>query len=255
LADKLDTLIGFFAVNEKPTGSKDPYALRRSALGILRIIREHGLRLSLGAAAEFWHRTLDIPPPSTGGKIQVTMAGGSTVTVSHTDDPPAIGPFKLVDDIKIEVLDFFNDRLKVQLREEGRRLDVLEATLGGDDVVQTLARIDAVEAVIATPEGEDLLALHKRAANIVAVAKTDLPHAEPQAYDGIDPLEKVLLDAVDAVLPVANAFIAKENYIGALKSIAALRQNVDAFLDGVLVNAEDEEVKQGEPAGHIEARV
>lgn len=215
LADKLDTLIGFFAVNEKPTGSKDPYALRRSALGILRIIREHGLRLSLPGLIAAWFQS--------PGRDAVTAADAQGVAR--------------------DIADFFNDRLKVQLKEEGRRLDVIEATLGGDDIVNTLARIDAVEAVIATSAGEDLLTLHKRAANILAASKTDLPHAEPQTYAGIDTLEQALLSALQIAAPTVKSHITKENYTEALKTIAALRQTVDTFLDGVLVNADDEEIK------------
>ncbi|EGF90745.1 glycyl-tRNA synthetase beta subunit [Asticcacaulis biprosthecium C19] len=215
LADKIDTLVGFFAIGEKPTGSKDPYALRRSALGVLRIIREHGATLHLGGLVDAWYRSR--------GELPVAV-----------QDVEAVRP---------EVLDFFADRLKVQLRDEGRRFDVLEATRGSDDVVNTITRIEAVEAVIATPQGEDLLTLHKRAANILAASKTDLSHAMPQAYEGIDPLEKALLEALNVARSDVVSHISEENYAGALKSIAALRQNVDSFLDGVLVNADDEKVK------------
>ncbi|ESQ91777.1 glycyl-tRNA synthetase subunit beta [Asticcacaulis sp. AC460] len=215
LADKIDTLVGFFAIGEKPTGSKDPYALRRSALGILRIIREQGVTLHLGGLVDAWYRSR--------GELPVSV--------------------QEVDTVRPEVLDFFADRLKVQLRDEGRRFDVLEAALGSDDVVNTIGRIAAVEEVIATPEGEDLLTLHKRAANILAASKTDVSHVSPQAYDGIDPLEKTLLEALNTARTTVASHISEENYAGALKSIAALRQNVDSFLDGVLVNAEDESVK------------
>ncbi|ESQ75298.1 glycine--tRNA ligase subunit beta [Asticcacaulis sp. AC402] len=215
LADKIDTLVGFFAVGEKPTGSKDPYALRRSALGILRIIREQSMSLPLGELVNAWY--------SSRGELPVEVQAVETVGT--------------------EILAFFAERLKVQLRDEGRRYDVLEATFGSDDVVNTLSRIEAVEAVAATPEGEDLLTLHKRAANILAASKTELPHATPRSYDGIDPLEKTLLEALEKARPMVQSHISEENYAGALKSIAALRQKVDIFLDGVLVNADDEDVK------------
>ena len=216
LADKLDTLIGFFAVDEKPTGSKDPYALRRSALGILRIIREHGLRVPVRELIGTW-------------------CGGPGKDAMNVE----------LERLAIDILDFFTDRLKVQLKDEGRRLDVIDAvlTLKDDDIVRTIARIDALESILATPAGDDLLALHKRAANILAASKTDLPHADARAFAGVDPLEAALLQALQAAqAPVAGA-VAEENYAGALLSIAALRQNVDAFLDGVLVNDPDEEVK------------
>ncbi len=215
LADKLDTLIGFFNIREKPTGSKDPYALRRSALGILRVIREFNLRLSLRAIVAEW------------------LAIWQDYTLQQLNT------------VSEEILEFFTDRLKVQLKEEGRRFDVIDAVLAGDqdDVVLAIARIEALDVVLATLAGDDLLALHKRAANILAASKTDLPHAEPQTYAGIDPLEASLLHALQtAKAPVSQA-IEAENYTEALKTIAALRQNVDSFLDGVLVNADDEEVK------------
>lgn len=214
LADKLDTLVGFFAIDEKPTGSKDPFALRRSALGILRILREHQLRLSVEEVVAVWF----------------TLPGREAIASSDES--------KIVADI----LNFFADRLKVQLREEGRRLDVIEATLGGNDIVDTIAKIDAIEAVLATSQGDDLLALHKRAANILSAAKvTDLP--QPKIYDGIDPLESQLFDAVAVAAPVVKSLIKAENYKEALITLAALRQGVDAFLDGVLVNAEDADVR------------
>ena len=224
LADKLDTLIGFFAVDEKPTGSKDPYALRRSALGILRIIREHSLRLSLVDLANAWRELLQ------KGRANQTF---------NLDTASTRG------DLAAEILAFFTDRLKVQLKDEGRRYDVIDAVLSGDqdDIVQAISKIEALEAVLATPAGEDLLALHKRAANILAASKTDLPHAEPRAELASEEVEIALLKALQAATAPVSDTIAQEKYTEALKKIAALRQNVDGFLDGVLVNADDEEVK------------
>ncbi len=244
LADKLDTLIGFFAVDEKPTGSKDPYALRRSALGILRIIREHELRLSLlplfDDHADIVVRRIQESRKQepSGGSSGIGLSGISihaTAKISRRGHKA----------VSWDILAFFIDRLKVQLREEGRGYDVIDAVLTGDqdDVVQAIRKIEALEAVLATPAGNDLLALHKRASNILAASKTDLPHAEPQVYAGIDPLEKTLLDAVLAARALVSHHIQAENYAEALKMIAASRQNVDSFLDGVLVNADDEEVK------------
>ncbi len=218
LADKLDTLIGFFAVDEKPTGSKDPYALRRSALGILRILRDTGLRLNLGLLVEVWYEVQMASARKSDFPIRANI-----VTVAR------------------DVFAFFTDRLKVQLKDEGRRYDVIEAVLSSeqDDVVLAINKIEALESILATPEGDDLLALYKRCANILAASKVELPHAEPQTYDGIDPLEAGLLTAVLAARQPVSAQIVSENYGGALQSVAALRQSADAFLDGVLVNAED----------------
>ena len=211
LADKIDTLAGFFAIREKPTGSKDPYALRRSALGILRILREHGFRLELRDVVIAWTATQTSPT----GQLDV----------------------EFLDDVR----DFFTDRLKVQLREDGRPLDVIDAVLAlqDDDVVRTIARIDALEAA----KSEDLVTAYKRPANILAAAKWDRPAGDLLTPNDAPGVESALIrQLTDAKSAVAD-HLRIENYQGALLSIAALRQNVDAFLDGVLVNESDEAVR------------
>ncbi|MGZ3305102.1 MAG: DALR anticodon-binding domain-containing protein, partial [Asticcacaulis sp.] len=144
-----------------------------------------------------------------------------------------------------QVLDFFLDRLKVQLREEGRPLDVIEAVLSqaDDDIVRLIAKIEALEAIKGTPQGEDLLALHKRASNILAAAKDFTPSGDLQNLPGAPEVEAALIAQLAAVEPIVAEQVRIENYQSALLSIAALRQGVDAFLDGVLVNAEDQAVR------------
>jgi len=215
LADKIDTLVGFFAIDEKPTGSKDPYALRRSALGILRILREHGVRLSLGDLVAAWYG-LDVP----------------------ANAQPR-------DRVRSDILDFFADRLKVQLREEGRPLEALEAVLGtrDDDIVRMTDKIAALVEAVQSPFGDDLLAVHKRASNILAASKTTIADDEPRVLADAPEVETVLISHLkNAKVTVANAVNA-ENWFEALRLIAALRQDVDAFLDGVLVNADNPDTR------------
>ena len=217
LADKIDTLVAFFAIDEKPTGSKDPYALRRSALGILRILRDQNARLSLGDLVGAWYNPFN-------------------------DKAPA--HFSAEADVRLDILDFFIDRLKVQLREEGRPLDVIEAVLAvsDDDVVRLIEKIKALEALKGTPQGDDLFALHKRAANILAAAKVgSLP--EPRDLPGAPAVETTLIAQLKRVTADVNSQLHIENFQSALLTLAAMRQNVDAFLDGVLVNDADDGVR------------
>ncbi len=215
LADKIDTLVGFFAIDEKPTGSKDPYALRRAALGILRILREHNTRLSVGELVEAWYAHL-----------------GSNVP-AH---------FRGYEIVRAEILDFFNDRLKVQLKDEGQRFDVLDAVLAekDDDVVRVTLKVAATDAAL-VEFGEDLLAVHKRAANILAAEakKGALPDGEPRLMDRAPAIESDLISELKVQKNNVTGFQAQENYFEVLKSVAAMRQTVDAFLDGVLVNSDD----------------
>lgn len=203
LADKLDTLTGFWAIDEKPTGSSDAYGLRRAALGMVRIVLERGVRLPLGRER--------VPP---------------------------------------DLLTFLLDRLKVQLREQGKRHDLCDAVfkLGDDDLVRIVARIDALSLFLATPDGADLLAGYKRAANILAAeakkgrAVDKAAALNPDRFE--QPAERALADALAAVSgPVATA-LEGEDFAGAMKPLAGLRGPVDAFFDQVLVNAEDPVVRQ-----------
>ena len=220
LADKIDTLVGFFAIDEKPTGSKDPYALRRAALGILRILREHNARLGLSELVQAWY--------------------------AHLGSLPA--HFKPYETVRAEILDFFVDRIKVQLKDEGQRFDIIEAVLANrdDDVVRVTLKCAALDTVLLlAPEGEAMMAGYKRVANILAAEakKGALPSGEPVAHNDAPGVESDLIAELRVQKAAANAALAQENYLEVLKCLAALRQNVDAFLDGVLVNAEDPDVR------------
>ncbi|ADG10125.1 glycine--tRNA ligase subunit beta [Caulobacter segnis] len=192
LADKLDTLVGFFAIDEKPTGSKDPYALRRAALGVIRIVLENGLRVSL---AKFG---------------------------------------------KDDLIAFFADRLKVTLRDQGKRHDLVDAVfaLGDDDLARIVARVEALDGFLKTDDGKNLLAGYKRASNILKAEekKGALPSGEPEAPAADSAAEVQLYDALRVLKgPLADA-LAKEDFTGAMAQLAGLRGPVDAYLDGVFVN-------------------
>jgi len=205
LADKLDTLVGFFSIDEKPTGSKDPYALRRAALGVIRILLEGRLRVPL-------HRVV---PDKVRGDLGA----------------------------------FFADRLKVALREQGKRHDLVDAVfaLGDDDLVRVVDRIEALDAFLKTEDGANLLAGHRRAANILkAEEKKDGAPATGSAMmlDGAPDEETTLLVVLRVAAPEIQSEVANEKFTEALSTLASLRAPVDAFFDKVLVNAEDAAVRQ-----------
>jgi glycyl-tRNA synthetase beta chain len=238
LADKLDTLLGFFMIGEKPTGSKDPFALRRAALGVIRLIVENNLRFPF-----YW------------------LGDASS------------GAFKATE----ELLAFFADRLKVQQKEAGVRHDLIDAVfaLGGeDDLVRLLARVHALQAFVGTEDGANLLAGYKRAANILKkedwqgveaeiedtgeedpLAQVDDPDlqsviaakmAERHAHETElsytpEPAEKALMDSLASAGPTAAAAVEAEDFAGAMLALATLRAPIDAFFDNVTVNDADQD--------------
>ncbi|MFZ2158424.1 MAG: glycine--tRNA ligase subunit beta [Bradyrhizobium sp.] len=224
LADKLDTLVGFWAIDEKPTGSKDPFALRRAALGVIRLIAENALRLSILEAA----KSAVLGLPEGGAKY------------------PAADSQKLSTDL----LAFFADRLKVQLREQGARYDLVDAVfaLGGqDDLLMVVRRVEALGKFLDTDNGKNLLAGTKRAANILRIEEKK----DGRAYDGAPDAglysldeEKTLAKAIGQVKTEAGAAVAKEDFAAAMSAMAKLRPAVDAFFDKVKVNDDDAKVRE-----------
>jgi glycyl-tRNA synthetase beta chain len=218
LADKIDTLVGFWAIDEKPTGSKDPYALRRAALGVIRLIVENTLRLSIFKAAKS-----GISGHSVKGDAQRLAA---------------------------DLLSFFADRLKVQLRDQGARHDLVDAvfSLGGqDDLLMVVRRVDALGKFLDSDDGKNLLAGTKRASNILAIEEKK----DKRSFDGApDPKlyglneEKALAKAIGAVKTEAAAAVAKEDFAAAMSTMAKLRPAVDAFFDKVKVNDDDPKVRE-----------
>jgi glycyl-tRNA synthetase beta chain len=218
LADKLDTLVGFWAIDEKPTGSKDPYALRRAALGVIRLVIENNLRLSLGNA------------------FSAALARFSEVTSNAA--PKALAT---------DLLSFFHDRLKVFLRDSGARHDLIDAvvTPQSDDLLQVVRKVRALQALVESPDGTNLLAGYKRAANILAAEAKKGTAVAASVDAGLfeTPEEKALFAALSAAETAVSAAIASEGYEEAMAVLATLRAPIDAFFDRVMVNAEDAKIR------------
>jgi glycyl-tRNA synthetase beta chain len=218
LADKLDTLAGFFAVDEKPTGSKDPYALRRAALGVIRLILENRVRLPLGAVL--------VP---------------AAVRVGPNDRD-------IIEATRQPLLAFFADRLKVLLRDQGKRHDLVDAifALGDDDLVRIVDRVAALDAFLMTDDGVNLLAGYRRATNILKAEekKGPLPTGEAKSLPGAPDQETFLLAALRLAVPDLRIELQNEQFTEALGTLAQLRAPVDAFFEKVLVNADDAAVRQ-----------
>jgi glycyl-tRNA synthetase beta chain len=259
LADKLDTLVGFFAIDEKPTGSKDPYALRRAALGVIRLVLENGVRASLRAVANRQVMRIRVSIARTLYKASVaTTAGelaGPTVDelrevmkksedmVSRTTN--ALGNPEIDWDVEDDdgVVAFFADRLKVLLRDQGKRHDLVDAVfaLGDDDLVRIVRRVEALDAFLATEDGANLLAGSKRAANILRAEakKGELPTGMVQTGLPNQPeAETALAFAVAAASTAVDTALETEDFAAAMTALAALRAPVDAFFTGVMVNSD-----------------
>ena len=211
LADKLDTLVGFWAIDEKPTGSKDPYALRRAALGVIRIVIDNKLRLPLRDVFQ---------------KAVKKFSAGS------------------------DLLSFFSDRLKVQLREQGARHDLVDAVFsleGQDDLLMIVRRVEALGKFLDSDDGKNFLAGYKRATNIIRIEEkkdkreyTGAPDAKRYQL----PEEKALAEAIGVAKKEASAAVAKEDFEAAMRAMASLRPRVDAFFDKVTVNVDDKPLRE-----------
>jgi glycyl-tRNA synthetase beta chain len=211
LADKIDTLVGFWTIDEKPTGSKDPYALRRAALGVIRIAIDNKLR---------------VPLKDVFLKASKKFSAGS------------------------DLLAFFADRLKVQLREQGARHDLVDAVFslsGQDDLLMVVVRVEALGKFLDSDDGKNLLAGYKRATNIIRIEEkkdkreyTDAPDVKRYQL----PEEKALAEAIDVVKKEASAAVGKEDFAAAMRAMAKLRPRVDAFFDKVTVNVDDKSLRE-----------
>jgi len=214
LADKIDSLAAFFAIDEKPTGSRDPFALRRAALGTIRLIIENKLRLPLRPAFEY--------------------AFGS---VGRGDDPT------------VELLAFIADRLKVHLREQGVRHDLIAAVfaLDEDDIVRLLARAAALGKFLAHEVGANLLVAYGRASNIVRIEEQRDSRRYDSAVEGVllqQEEERYLAEALSSVTESVQTELSQEHFEGAMVALARLRRPVDEFFDKVTVNADDPALRE-----------
>ncbi len=257
LADKLDTIAGFFFIGEKPTGSKDPFALRRAAIAVLSQMGQGSLSVPLipigklaVANVAFQRQTPPLakvmPVLDAIGALKTDfrwseifnrlIAGATNVT---NDDARS---YMLASEITAaEILDFFADRLKVQQKEAGVRHDLIDAVfaLGGeDDLVRLLARVKALQSFIATDDGTNLLAGYKRAANILKKEGVETVDKVELTYIA-EPAEADLIAALDAAEPRATAAVTAEDFEGAMAALATLRAPIDAFFDKVTVNDAD----------------
>ena len=266
LADKLDTLVGFFEAGLPPTGSKDPFALRRAAIAVVGLIDTNQLRVSLGTAIRHSLAILFFGTVEASSDIEAAIS--SRTREAAKDYLAARYPLvaeihaRSIDHIHTNVaplVDFFADRLKVQQREAGVRHDLIDAVfaLGGeDDLVRLLARVKALQAFMASDDGANLLAGYKRAANILKQAGKDtvipakagiagddaLTIAAP-AFAGATGVDRALIAALDTAEPAASAAVAEERFTDAMAALASLRAPIDAFFDGVMVNDPDEAVR------------
>jgi glycyl-tRNA synthetase beta chain len=247
LADKLDTLVGFWDIDEKPTGSKDPFALRRAALGAIRIVLNNDLRLKLLDMATQQENVLrhqqgtPIGIDDQGRELRVSLKGGASITI--TDDSRS-GVVRTFSTQCADLLAFFADRLKVHLREQGARHDLIDAVfaLGEDDLVLIVKRVEALGEFLSTEDGKNLLAGYKRAANILAIEekKDGVSYSgQGKALGGDPPEVAALVAALAKAAPEATSALETEDFAGAMRALSKLRAPVDAFFDKVTVNADD----------------
>ena len=268
LADKIDTLVGFWAIDEKPTGSKDPYALRRAALGLIRIVIDNELRLPL--RMQLWHHFGTVGRDEALAEAIAVLhpLHEQIVELSATDIELAVKLEVLVSEKSKrlagpvlvqahsylkqtrDLLAFFADRLKVQLREQGARHDLVDAVfaLGGqDDLLLVVRRVEALGKFLDSDDGKNLLSGVKRASNILRIEeKNDNKSytAKPDAKLLSQLEEKALAEAINIARQEASAAVAKEDFAAAMSAMAALRPRVDAFFDKVTVNVDDKPLRE-----------
>jgi glycyl-tRNA synthetase beta chain len=227
LADKLDLLTGFWAIGEKPTGSRDPFALRRAALGVIRIVTDNNLTLPLTPLFQASYMIRK----GQGSKTEVETADETAEDLSSTD-----------------LLAFFHDRLKVSLREAGARHDLVDAVITPefDDILEITRRVEALSALLGSDDGKNLLAGYKRAVNILAIEEKKDKTTFAGTVDSAlltTAEETALAKAVYEVNSAVSASVAGNDYKGAIGRLATLRAPVDAFFEAVLVNDPDAKVR------------
>jgi len=247
LADKIDTLVGFWAIDEKPTGSKDPYALRRAALGMIRILVANNISLRLwnvfSGATTIYRQSKN---------LHVTAGVDSWISQGHQAGESVRETVeRVVKGLSASGLqEFFADRLKVQLREQGARHDLVDAVFAledQDDLLMVVRRVEALGRFLDTDDGKNLLAGTKRASNILSIEEKK----DKRKFDGAPnpalyslPEEKALADAIDLVKVKSSVAVMNEDFATAMSAMAELRPAVDAFFDKVKVNDDDPKVRE-----------
>ncbi len=257
LADKLDTLVGFWAIDEKPTGSKDPFALRRAALGVIRLLLSQEWKFPLlplfrsAFAAlkegqvqrklrEFEAKLAAENSGDVDGEQDVDNALASYEKQARAEAEASSEP------LLVDLLSFLHDRFKVHLKEEGARYDAIDAVLtpDADNLLLVARRLEALIVFINEEDGKNLLAGAKRAANILAAEEKKGTKVADSVSASLlrEAEEKALFEAVTLASQDAEAAIAREDFNGAMLALAKLRGPVDTFFEKVLVNDEDENV-------------
>ncbi|WP_444461648.1 glycine--tRNA ligase subunit beta [Rhodobacter capsulatus] len=266
LADKIDTLTGFWAIDEKPTGSKDPFALRRAALGVIRLVLGHGLRMGLGGRLlqrhalalliEIKGNEIKEVGRKLGGKALADILGPERteelayMIVDADSGTQEQALIEKMDRVTADLLSFFHDRLKVFLKDEGIRHDVIDAVLampGNDDLTLVVKRAEALSAFLKTEDGTNLIQGFKRANNILTQAEAkdgveysfgaDVKFAEGDA-------ERALFAALDAAEAALAPAMQSEDFATAMAEMAKLRAPIDAFFTAVQINAENPIVRR-----------
>jgi glycyl-tRNA synthetase beta chain len=265
LADKIDTLMGFWVINERPTGSKDPYALRRAALGVIRIILENELRIPLmkvfipahiEVRDELEHQKLDrLHEELQKLPAEVMSARRANRILSKFEEKafPEEYSAEEIDAAFDEIFDlrlFIDDRLEAQIRSDGARYDLARSVLelgAEDDLLMIVRRVEALGKFLESDDGKNLLAGIKRASNILGIEekkdKRSFDGAPDAALYSLDE-EKALAKAIGEVQAEASAAVAKEDFAAAMSAMAKLRPPVDAFFDKVRVNDDDAKVRE-----------
>jgi glycyl-tRNA synthetase beta chain len=265
VADKIDTLMGFWVINETPTGSKDPYGLRRAALGAIRIILENKLRLPLmkmfipahvGISDEIKHQKLD----RLAGALKNLKSQGFSgrranriLREAERKEFPTKYSQQDIDAAYEQIFAlrlFFDDRLEAQLREQGARHDLANAVFevgNEDDLLLIVRRVEALGKFLDTEDGKNLLAGYKRATNIIRIeekrdAREYVGRPNPSLYCQNE--EHALAAAIDSAKAEASAAVAREDFEAAMRAMAKLRPHVDAFFDKVTVNVEDKQLRE-----------
>lgn len=268
LADKIDILVQFWLIGEKPTGSKDPFALRRAAIGVIRIILENELELPLLdlinrlVTKELYQSRLNSIAEEANAvhsiakrmeSIELDEYATNLLGSAKAFDDEGLQEFYGTDERSLDLLSFFHDRLKVQLRESGARHDLVDAVLGAggasDDLLLIVRRVEALTAFLKSDDGANLLAGYKRAANILKAEEKK----DGKLFDGVVdealittsgvPEESALVSAVSAAQQQVSSLVAGGDYAGALTALARLRPAVDAFFEKILVNDPDPAIR------------
>ena len=262
LADKLDTLTGFWSIDEKPTGSKDPYALRRAALGVIRLLLENGVRLQLDRLFDAQILLCEIDTADDDDQAALlkavlheiathgvfSSAVRAIIDQIEGDAPEWIEKITgHKPDVSDDLLAFFHDRLKVFLKDEGVRHDVIDAVLTekSDDLLAVTLKARALQKLVETDDGENLIQGYRRAANILAAEEkkgTKIAETVDAGLFDTDE-ERALFETLEDVEKLATNAIEAENFEEAMSRLASLRAPIDAFFETVHVNAEDEKVR------------